>query len=358
MSGSCSDWVCFMQWLVYLPVLTLGIPLNLAALWELRRLRRWRVSTIFLLNLIINDTLLLLSLPFKIHAYNSQWKLGRHFCSLLESLLYVNIYGSIFLSVCIAADRYISLRFPFAARRLRTPCKATAVCSVIWVLVFSCSYPVYGLHHKNNSYCFQNFSNDTWENRWIVVSMETVFCCSAAVMVFCSVEVVRILRELRRRKSNDPKLRKNKSVKIVLSNLLVFLICFTPYHIAALLYFHYKTSNNGPCAESNRVLCSDYPHPLRHFVHSSLCVSSVNCLADAACYYFILKENLHTAKIELKSSIHTRDIFQQPQIHTQSTENIFAEPKKHTQNTQDILTDPQKHAQNTQYVHDTQDIPL
>ncbi|KAI4889861.1 hypothetical protein NFI96_008218 [Prochilodus magdalenae] len=301
----CEDWVYCMQLLVYVPGLVLGVPLNLAALWKLRSIQRWRESTVYLLSLIINDTLLLLSLPFKIHAYDTPWTLGRSFCSLLESLVYVNIYGSILLSVCIAFDRYIALRFPFVARRIRSPLKAALVCLFIWALMFSCSYPVYSLHQGNIPYCFQNFSNRTWENRWIVASMETVFCGSAVVMVFCSVQVVRLLRELRKRNPNDPKLRNNKSVKIVVSNLLVFLVCFIPYHIAALLYFVNKTNRSITGGNPERML------HLRNFVHSSLCMSSVNCLADGACYYFILKENLHTAKLERRAtiqSIHTRDI--------------------------------------------------
>ncbi|XP_017542831.1 G-protein coupled receptor 55a [Pygocentrus nattereri] len=320
-SMSSCDWVCLMQLLVYVPVLVLGIPLNLAALWKLLSIRRWRESTVYLLNLIINDTLLLLSLPFKIHAYNRNWHLGRPFCSLLESLVYVNVYGSILLSVCIAGDRFVALRFPFAARRLRSPLKSALICLVIWMLVFSCSYPVYSLNHDNtsSSFCFQNFSNRTWENRWIVVSMETVFCCSTVVMVFCSVQVVRLLRDLRKRNPNDPKLRNNKSVKIVLSNLLAFLICFIPYHIAALLYFHYKNSRPG----------SVFIRQLRYFVHSSLCVGSVNCLADGACYYYILKENLHTAKLERRATLQSTHIrHKNVQSHNQSTEMVREESEE------------------------------
>uniref|UniRef100_W5LSR8 G protein-coupled receptor 55a n=1 Tax=Astyanax mexicanus TaxID=7994 RepID=W5LSR8_ASTMX len=302
MSGG-GEWVRWLQLSVYVPVLVAGVPLNLATLWKLRSVRRWRESTVYLLNLVISDTLLLFSLPFKIHAYERNWELGRTFCSLLESLVYVNVYGSILLCVCIAADRYVALRFAFAARHLRSPLKASLVCLLIWVLVFSCSYPVYELHHSNatsgnsngtSDHCFQNFSNVTL-NKWkIVVAMETVFCSSALAMVFFSVQVVRVLRELRRRNPGDPKLRNNKSVKIVLSNMLVFLVCFIPYHIAALLYFSYTKGAWQGAGPS-----------LRNFVHSSLCLSSVNCLADGACYYFILKENLHTAKLERRATIHT-----------------------------------------------------
>lgn len=282
----CRDWVHCVQFVFYIPVLVAGFPLNMAALWQLFfRVRQWSESTIYLLNLVINDCLLLLALPFKIMAYSEPWKLGSFSCSLFESFVYVNMYGSILLSVCISVDRYVALHFPF--RQLRSKRKAVFICAIVWTLVFGFSYPVYDFHQgsSNESFCFQNFSSQTWGKHWIIVCVECVFWGSAVVMVLCSVNVVKILHDLRKRNPNDAKLRNNKSVKIVLSNLVVFLLCFIPYHITVLLYFYIKQKR----------ISTDYSK-LRDFVHVSLCVSSVNCLADAACYYFILKENLQTAQ--------------------------------------------------------------
>ncbi|XP_056330188.1 G-protein coupled receptor 55a [Danio aesculapii] len=302
-SSTDCEWVCWFQRCVYVPILVFGIPLILGSLWQLLfRVRRWSESTVYLINLIINDSLLMLSLPFKIHAYKKVWTLGRTFCSLLESLLYVNIYGSILLSVCIAVDRYIALQFPFIALRLRSPRKSVIVCLILWILVFACSTPIYKLHDDpvnktDKVYCFQQFSNKTWSKSWIVVSMETVFCSSTIVMVFCSVRVVQILHSMRARNPGDAKLRSNKSLKIVLSNLGVFLACFIPYHIAALIYFHAKTNKWNEETISH----------LRYFVHVSICISNVNILADGACYYFILKENLECAQKERRMAIHVRE---------------------------------------------------
>ncbi|XP_062843367.1 G-protein coupled receptor 55a [Trichomycterus rosablanca] len=297
-TNSSTEWMKHFKFGIYIPVFTAGLPLNMAALWQLFfRVRRWNESTVYLLNLIINDCLLLLTLPFQMLAYGRPWTLGPSACSLFEIFTYVNIYGSILLIVCIAVDRYMALRFPF--RRLQSPRKAAIVCVLMWAVIFGFSFPVYSLHPKNQSesYCFQHFSNQTWNKKWIVVCAEVVFCSSAVVMVFCSVQVVKILRELRQRNPNDIKLCNNKSMKIVLSNLVVFLVCFIPYHVAMLLYFHFKRSGDPGIQE------------LRYFVHASLCVSNVNCLADGVCYYFILKENLQTAHREAKANRLTQQQF-------------------------------------------------
>lgn len=287
----CNSSVCRIQWIVYVPTLVAGLPLNLAALWLiLFRIQRWTESTVYLTSLVVNDSLLIFSLPFKMYAYDRSWELGRGFCTFLESLVFVNIYGSIILIVCISGDRYISLQFPFKSKILRSPRKATLVSLVLWVLVFSATAPVYDLHkdNSNKNTCFRGFSDSTWKKLWIITLMETVFLASTVAMVFFSVRVMLVLRNLRRRNPLDEKLRNNKSVKVVLSNLVAFLLCFIPYHVMALIYFLAK----------NRDVDKNVIMPLRDMVHITACMSSVNCLTDGICYYLILKESLLSTRLE------------------------------------------------------------
>ncbi|XP_041743127.1 lysophosphatidic acid receptor 6-like [Coregonus clupeaformis] len=291
----CDSAVCFIQWIIYVPTFVMGLPLNMAALWLLLfRIRRWTESMVYLSSLIINDSLLIFSLPFKMYAYEHTWGLSMGFCTFLECLVFVNIYGSIVLIVCISGDRYVSLRFPLRAKRLRSPHSAALLCLAIWVTVFALTTPIYELHNnknKNNNNatrlhsketerCFQSFSSETWKRKWIIIVMETVFTVSMVTMLFFSVSVIQILKDMRRRNPRDEKLRNNKSLKIVLSNLVAFLLCFIPYHVAAPVYFLAKNRTEEP----------GIIDPLRDFVHISTCVSSVNCLMDGVCYYLILKE--------------------------------------------------------------------
>ncbi|XP_064158988.1 G-protein coupled receptor 55a isoform X1 [Anguilla rostrata] len=279
--------VSWVQWFIYIPTIALGLPLNLLALWTLFfKIRRFTETTAYVTSLVINDILLIFSLPFKIYAYNQQWGLGRGFCSFLESLIYINIYGSILFIVCISVDRYITLRFPFTISKFRSPQKAAVLCLAIWVLIFGVSPAVYQLHDHGDS-CFQNFSNATWNKVEIVVSLETVFSASTIIMVFCSTNVLLILKGLRNRNPQDKKLQNNKSVKIVISNLVTFLVCFIPYHVAVLIYFWAKNSSS----------VREKIDQLRMFLHISSSVSSVNCLFDGICYYYILLENWQAASV-------------------------------------------------------------
>ncbi|XP_078265928.1 G-protein coupled receptor 55-like [Rhinoraja longicauda] len=228
------------QLFVNLPTFIFGLLLNAFALWSLCfRFRRSNVSVIYMMNLIMADILLLFSLPFKIYAYQAmEWSLGASFCRFLESLYYVNTYASILMTVLICLDRYISIKHPFLARRFRSPQKTVAACAAVWMVVWSASACIY-LSKTTRSACFYNHEPSLWRAP-VIVFLQTTFVLSALAMVFCSVQIVRALR--RRSGANEGRGDNSKSVNIVLSNLSTFLVCFTPYHLAMLLYFLARNS--------------------------------------------------------------------------------------------------------------------
>eukprot|EP00061_Rhincodon_typus_P000589 g12147.t1 len=94
-----------------------------------------------------------------------EWHLGAMFCKFLESLYFVNTYGTILLITLISLDRYIAIKHPFLAQMLRSPKKAVIACTVMWVCIWSASIPNY-IHPENNQTmkkCFAKF-DAFWEN--------------------------------------------------------------------------------------------------------------------------------------------------------------------------------------------------
>ncbi|XP_039611470.1 lysophosphatidic acid receptor 6-like [Polypterus senegalus] len=306
-NGSISRPIQIFQIVVYTPTFIFGFILNICAIWILlTKIKKWTTLTIYLVNLILNDCLLLFTLPFKIHAYKvGMWSLGRLFCSFLESLHFVNIYGSILIITCIAFDRYLAIRHPFSARALRSPLKAALVCGVVWIILFSASTESYK-NTSNRTSCFYGFSHELWKKLWLVLIIEVVFVGSAIIMTFCSVEIIRTLTN-RNTKLDWHKLRNSKSIKIVLANLLTFLVCFIPYHVAVFLYFLVK----------NKLITTNSDTP-RNIVIVTMCISSINCLLDALCYYFILKEHW---------KINSKDATAEREVHSKLFASILRKPK-------------------------------
>ncbi|XP_048460047.1 G-protein coupled receptor 55-like [Rhincodon typus] len=289
-----ADSVKSFQVVVNPPTFVFGLFLNFGALCLLRvQVRKWTVSTIYMTNLIVSDILLLFSLPFKIYAYqNETWSLGAGFCKFLESLYYVNTYASILIITLISLDRYFTIKHPFLARTFRSTKKTVLACSLVWIVVWSCCLGMYfkrGMNStKNSEYCFFNHSDSVWSGT-VVSLLQSIFLVSAFIMVFCSVQIIRTLQKSG---SQKPEGKSNsKSVKIVLSNLLTFLVCFTPYHVGMLVYF---LARNCRIADS-------YLLPVRNFLQICLCLANINCVLDAIYYYFVLKEFWKRNRKSLKS---------------------------------------------------------
>ncbi|NWI11396.1 LPAR6 protein, partial [Crypturellus soui] len=273
------------QLVMYTPTFILGLLFNVMALSFLFfKVKKLTESTVYMVALIFLDTLLLFTLPFKIISYHLQnnWSLGSVFCSFLESLYFVNMYGSILISLCICIDRYVALRHPFVALRLRSTKKAALICALICLGTSAGTAATFQLHGQDHNFssCFHNFSKSTWENKGLFGALETTFLCSMVAMIFCTIQTLRCLRKLKSTDSSP--INTNRAEKIVVTNLTTFLVCFTPYHVAFLLYFLVK----------NNVIHSSLQQTLRAILQITLCWANLNCCLDGICYYFVLKESL------------------------------------------------------------------
>ncbi|XP_078058992.1 lysophosphatidic acid receptor 6-like [Mustelus asterias] len=277
------------QVIVSLITLALGLVLNVAALWSLcLKFKKWTVSAIYMTNLIISDVLLLFSLPFKTYAYQTEeWPLGLGFCKFLESLYYVNMYTSILITTLISVDRYIAIKHPFLAGTIRSPKKTVIGCVVVWIIIWSCCIYIYSKESSQN--CFYNHSSSVWKPT-TVATVQSIFLITALIMIFCSARIIQTLQ--RNGTLNTEKKDNSKSVKIVLSNLLTFLVCFTPYHVGILLYF----------AARNCWVPGSYTVPLRNFLQICLCLANVNCVLDALYYYFVINEFWKSSRKSLRAT--------------------------------------------------------
>ncbi|XP_078265930.1 G-protein coupled receptor 55-like [Rhinoraja longicauda] len=270
------EFVKTFQYVVHIPTFILGLAINSAALSMIcLKLKNWTESAIYMTNLILSDLLLLCSLPFKMHAYQKgeDWYFGPRFCDFVESLYFVNTYGTILLIMLISLDRYIAIRHPILARTLRSPKKAAVACAIVWLCVWSASIPNYS--QTNTQRCFTNFTT-FWDRGIIPLSMLAVFLIAAFAVVFCSIWIIRTLQRV----VEEREISMSTSIKIICCNLVTFLLCFTPYHVAMLLYLLVR----------NSYIPDDYWAPLRVFLQTSQCLATTNCCLDAMYYYLIIKE--------------------------------------------------------------------
>lgn len=281
-----------LQLVIYVPTFVFGMILNSVALIVFCLvLRKWNESTIYMTNLALMDLLLLLLLPFKMHAINNVWDANmKLFCSFLESMYFVGMYGSIYTITCIALDRYVAIQHPFRAKEFRSQKAAIIICIFIWCLAVGATSPVYSFHNNSDESfrCFHGFSDAGWRPV-LIISVEVFgFLLPAAVVVVCSMKSIRTLRQ-----SQSPK---KTGERILYSSLCAFLIPFTPYHLGVLLQFLVRRGTITACQSKTTIAL---------FVQISMCLANVTCCLDAVCYYFIAKE-VRSSKETIRRSISYR----------------------------------------------------
>lgn len=270
-----------LELVIYVPVFFFGLILNTAALLVFCVfLRKWTESTIYMTSLALMDLLLLFPLPFKMHAAHHLWPGDlQPLCSVLESLYFVGIYGSIYTIMCIAVDRWVAICHPFRAKQLRSPGAALGACVGVWLLVLAAISPtMYRLREagRDRFHCFHSFSPEGWRPTVIVCLQVFGFLLPAAVVVCCSAQTIWTLQQ-----SGQHSAQSRACVKIIYSSLSAFLLPFTPSHIAIFLQFLVHQRLIEDCSHQTRISL---------FIQLALCLSNVTCCLDALCYYFIAHE--------------------------------------------------------------------
>ncbi|XP_029970405.1 G-protein coupled receptor 55 [Salarias fasciatus] len=270
-----------LELLIYVPVFFFGLVLNAAALLVFCVfLRKWTESTIYMTSLALMDLLLLFPLPFKMHAAQHRWPAGlQPLCSVLESLYFVGIYGSIYTITCIAVDRWVAICHPFKAKQLRSPRAALAACAAVWLLVVAAIAPtMYRFRDGGHAdfHCFHGFSPKGWRPAVIACVQVFGFLLPAAAVVCCSAQTIWTLQ-----RSGQRSAQSRACVKIIYSSLSAFLLPFTPSHIAIFLQFLVHQRLIEDCGHQARISL---------FIQLALCLSNVTCCLDALCYYFIAHE--------------------------------------------------------------------
>lgn len=307
---------------VFSIVFLIGLVFNMVAIYIFAcTLKMRNETTTYMINLVVSDSLFVLSLPFRIYYFiKRDWLFGSVLCKVSVALFYTNMYGSILFLTCISIDRFLAIVHPFRSQRLRTKRNAKLACCAVWVMVLSGSVPTGFLldttspKNANSSahYCFENYSRKQWraELSKVVVFIETVgFIIPLLLNVFCSIMVLRTLRNPQTL-SRGGSLNKSKILRMIVVHLLIFCFCFIPYNVN-LMFYSLVRSNILKGCYAEYVVRTIYP--------IALCLAVTNCCFDPVIYYFT-SETIQSS-IKRKSTVWYNGVRLFDRIQTDSIQN-------------------------------------
>ncbi|NWX96259.1 GPR35 protein, partial [Nothoprocta ornata] len=266
------------QLCVYIPVFLSGSVLNALALWVFCcKLDKWTETRVYMANLALADCSLLFTLPFKILSHFYHMKADR-WCLFLESAYFTNRLMSIGVITVVAADRYLTIKYPLKAKMLRSPLKAALASGFLWIVIIGTVLLVKKVEtREQDELCFEKLSTEpSVPTLGVIIGG---FFVPLIILSFCSIQVIAELTKKKKEKCHEEKLIR-KAVYIVSANMAVFILCFLPLYIGHLLRF-ILDSTSSSCAAIQRV---------NNFVHLASVLANVNCCLDAICYYFVTKE--------------------------------------------------------------------
>ncbi|KAJ7991752.1 hypothetical protein DPEC_G00287140 [Dallia pectoralis] len=256
-------WVTLM--VVNTAMFALGVVLNSLALYVFcMRSRNSSAPVVYTINLAVADLLVALSLPARIALYHSDGRCSA--CSYVHTFSYfVNMYCSILFLTSICVDRYIAVVWAGAGARRswRSPGLARGVSAGIWLfaVVVTYSFQTSELEIQTTSCC-------RLTALFALTFLE--FLLPLVVIVTFTLRVAWALA--------DPRLmpqsrgRRTRAVRLLVAVLVVFALCFTPFHVRQALAYFQMGGNRA-----QQVVA----------YHVTVTLSSLNSCLDPVVYCFV-----------------------------------------------------------------------
>lgn len=268
--------VDYLTALAYTPLFLLGLCLNVTALYIfIAKRASWKDTHVYMFNLNMADFALVLCLPFRI--YDALFCLPKTtLCTFVIFTHFSNMYASMLTTMAISVHRFLSIRFPLQARLWRKKKEtAVAVCLVFWVFLLTLCFIFREENNPNKLWnCFERCKNLPLPPSFIWILTCLGFLTPLLIISYCSLRIICILL-----KEDNRSEEKMSTIGIVVANMAVFIVCYTPIHIGFLVNYYY----NFP-PDWQEVLS-----PVHIYLLVSEWIASTNCCLDSISYYFLLR---------------------------------------------------------------------
>ncbi|KAF3833967.1 hypothetical protein F7725_025171 [Dissostichus mawsoni] len=267
-------------------MLVVGVVLNCLALYVFcGASTNSSASVVYTINLAVADLLVALSLPARIALYHSGGSCLA--CSYVHTFSYfVNMYCSILFLTSICVDRYLAVVHASSTlHRCRTPGTARCVSATVWftAVVVTYSFQKKELYKTvwisltlnrpqrwSSAPPVCSFLPSSTSPSWSSCPLLAVagFTLRVACFLSCSHGLV----------PQQSRARRARAVRLLATVLVVFTICFTPFHVRqVLVYFRVKVGGKGLDQGPGHVLA----------YHITVTLSSLNSCLDPVVYCFV-----------------------------------------------------------------------
>ncbi|XP_060684571.1 ovarian cancer G-protein coupled receptor 1 [Hemiscyllium ocellatum] len=263
---------------VYIGVFIIGLPINLLSLYHsYLQIKKKNELGIYLCNLTISDLLYLLSLPLWIQymLQHDDWQYSRELCIFSGLLLYQNIYISIGFLCFIAINRYLVVAYPLKFKFIHSRKAALLISILIWlkeiaICTIYMGSKVLSKDEGNDTLCFEHYPLRLKDKYLNIYKLSIGFGLPLILLIYSYYKLLRVVHKVRGVQEE----RKLRIKKLVSGTIIIFLVCFAPYHIFLMV----RTIFEYDCSFADSIF---------EVYHIGLLLMSFNCVADPILYCFV-----------------------------------------------------------------------
>ncbi|XP_075049455.1 putative G-protein coupled receptor 132 [Mixophyes fleayi] len=274
--------------ILYSFVLVIGLPANVLTAW-LTLLQIWRknVLAVYLFSLSLSELMYLGTLPLWILYVKSghKWQWSPLACKITGYIFFNNIYISIVLLCCISVDRYLAVEYALESRGVRRQKIAIIVTIVLCSLVGIVHSTVFlisdGDTTKNQQTCFETLPIPLHIAHFYVARFMVGFLIPFSTLIYTNY----VIKKRIEKSGSFTDQQKNKVKYLAIAIIIIFLICFAPYHIVLLtrgIAYYIKGSSTNFC---------EFEEKMYTAYAIFLCLVTVNSVADPF-IYVLVSENV------------------------------------------------------------------
>lgn len=282
---------------VFAIIFIVGVLGNGTLVFIFARHKRMRnIPNTYIFSLALGDLLVILScVPFTSILYTLEsWPWGGLICKLSEATKDVSIGVSVFTLTALSAERYCAIVNPIR-RHISTKPLTVVTAFSIWMVSLILALPAAIFSHVQTAnvqdnhtieYCspFPKEFGETYEKGIVMFKFLAYYaiplCVIAGFYVLMARHLVLSTRTLPgehgKGQTNQIQARK-KVAKMVLAFVIIFIVCFLPYHIF-MLWFHFYPSSQD-----------EYDNFWHNFRIIGFCLSYINSCINPIALYFVSK---------------------------------------------------------------------
>ncbi|XP_076602348.1 G-protein coupled receptor 183-A [Chaetodon auriga] len=285
------DYARVLMPLFYSIVFIVGLLGNSLALHVIRpNLKKMNSTTLYSLNLVISDILFTLSLPLRIayYALGFHWPLGEALCKTSGLIFYINTYAGVNFMTCLSVDRFIAVVLPLRFARLRKVSNVRYICVGVWLLVLAQTLPLLSMQMTNKEpdgyiTCMEypNFEKVDHIATVLIGAVFLGYVIPVVTILVCySILCTKLHFTAKNNHLTEKSGRSRKAIGVICCVALVFVLCYSPYHIDLLQYMIRKLVSSPDCADLTAFQVS---------LHITVCLMNLNSSLDPFIYFFACK---------------------------------------------------------------------